>query len=189
LGVAVTICPPRRPDLNAFVERYHRSFEYECLRIYRPHDLQTATAVTATYQRFYNEERPHQGLSCANVPPRVAFPTLPTLPPVPALVDTDRWLQHYDGHSFVRKVKANGHVLVADAPYYVKAALARQHVALRIDAALGQFVVEANGREMQRLAIKGLGHGTLSFARFVDRLCVDTRGAPRSFYTAMVQRR
>jgi hypothetical protein len=47
LGVAVTICPPRRPDLNAFVERYHRSFEYECLRIYRPHDLHTATAVTA----------------------------------------------------------------------------------------------------------------------------------------------
>ncbi len=41
LGVAVTICPPRRPDLNAFVERYHRSFEYECVRIYCPHDLQT----------------------------------------------------------------------------------------------------------------------------------------------------
>jgi hypothetical protein len=52
LGVAVTICPPRRPDLNAFVERYHRSFEYECVRIYRPHDLETATVVTAAYQRF-----------------------------------------------------------------------------------------------------------------------------------------
>jgi hypothetical protein len=52
LGVAVTICPPRRPDLNAFVERYHRSFEYECLRIYRPHDVETATAVTTAYQRF-----------------------------------------------------------------------------------------------------------------------------------------
>lgn len=92
LGVAVTICPPRRPDLNAFVERYHRTFEYECLRIYHPHDLETATAVTAAYQRFYNEERPHQGLSCANLPPRMAFPTLPALPPTPPLVDADRWL-------------------------------------------------------------------------------------------------
>ncbi len=58
LGVHVTICPPHRPDLNPFVERYHRSFEYACLRIYRPYNLETATAVTAAYQRFYNEERP-----------------------------------------------------------------------------------------------------------------------------------
>lgn len=52
LGVAVTICAPRRPDKHPFVERYHRAFEYECLRIYRPHNLETATAVTAAYQRF-----------------------------------------------------------------------------------------------------------------------------------------
>jgi hypothetical protein len=52
LGVHVTICPPRRPDNNPFVERYHRSLEYACVRIYRPADLETATAVTAAYQRF-----------------------------------------------------------------------------------------------------------------------------------------
>jgi hypothetical protein len=171
LGVAVTICPPHRPDKNPFVERYHRSFEYECLRIYRPHDLETATAVTAAYQHFYNDERPHQGLSCGNLPPRVAFPTLPALPAVPAVVDADRWLYAYDGQSFVRKVKANGRVVVADASYYVKAALAKQHVALRVDAEVGQFVVEADGREVQRLAIKGLGVGMLPFATFVERLC------------------
>ncbi len=175
LGVAVTICPPRRPDLNAFVERYHRSFEYECLRIYQPHDLQTATAVTAAYQRFYNEERPHQGLSCANLPPRTAFPRLPTLPTVPARVDADRWLQHYDGHSFVRKVQTDGHVVVADRRYYLKVALAKHAVALRVDAAHGQFVVEADGREVQRLAIKGLGVGTLPFATFVERLGAEAR--------------
>src|SRR5262249_42035189 len=27
LGLQVTICPPRRPDKNAFVERYHRTFD------------------------------------------------------------------------------------------------------------------------------------------------------------------
>jgi transposase len=175
LGVAVTICPPRRPDLNAFVERYHRSFEYECLRIYRPHNLETATVVTAAYQRFYNEDRPHQGLSCGNLPPRVAFPHLPTLPPVPARVDADRWLEIYDGHSFVRKVMASGQVMVADTPYYVKAALAKRLVALRVDATTGQFVVEADGREVQRLAIKGIGRGTVPFATFVERVCTEAR--------------
>ncbi len=175
LGVHVTICPPHRPDLNPFVERYHRSFEYECLRIYRPHNLETATAVTAAYQRFYNQERPHQGLSCSNLPPRVAFPALPTLPPVPAMVNADRWLEAYDSHSFVRKVRRAGHVTVADVSYYVKVALAGQHVVLRVDAPAGQFVVEMDRRAVQRLHIKGLGQGTLPFATFVERLCTDLR--------------
>jgi hypothetical protein len=122
-----------------------------------------------------NNERPHQGLSCGNLPPRVAYPTLPSLPTVPALVDADRWLPAYHGHSFVRKVKANGRVVVADTSDYVKAALAKQHVALRVDADLGQVVVEVDGREMQHLAIKGLGQGTLEIATFVDRLGTEAR--------------
>jgi hypothetical protein len=183
LGVAVTICPPRRPDLNAFVERYHRSFEYECLRIYRPHDLQTATAVTTAYQRFYNDERPHQGLSCGNLPPRVAFPTLPTLLPVPALVDADRWLQHYDGHSFVRKVRQGGSVTVADVPYYIKASLVGQRVALRVDAQASEFVVDVDGRAVQRLAMQGLGRGVVPFATFVEHVCADSRAPVRRTLT------
>jgi hypothetical protein len=175
LGVAVTICPPRRPDNNPFVERYHRSFEYECLRIYRPHNVETATAVTAAYQRFYNDERPHQGLSCHNLPPRVAFPVLPTLPAVPALVDADGWLAAYDGHTFVRKVQQSTRVTVAEVSYYVKTPLIGQQIGLRVDAAGGQFVVEANGQEVQRLAIKGIGAGTLPFATFVERLCAEAR--------------
>jgi transposase InsO family protein len=175
LGVYVTICPPRRPDLNAFVERYHRSFEYECLRIHRPHDLETATAVTAAYQRFYNEERPHQGLSCQNLPPRMAFPALPTLPRLPTLVDADRWLHAYDGHTFVRKVAANGQVLVDEVAYYMKLALLRQHVALRVEADAGTFVVEADGRDVQRVAIKGIGVGRLPFPLFVEHLCAEAR--------------
>ena len=185
LGVAVTICPPRRPDLNAFAERYHRSFEYECLRIYRPHDLQTATTVTAAYQRFCNEERPHQGLSCQNLPPRVAFPTVPPLPRVPTTVDADRWLHVYDGHAFVRKVAAKGHVVVDDVPYYMPVALLRQHVALRVDAALGQFVVEADGRDVRRMAIKGVGVGPLPFWAFVEHLCAEARTRRSAAYERM----
>lgn len=91
------------------------------------------------------------------------------------MVDADSWLHAYDGHSFMRKVKANGHVMVDSMPYYVKRPFVRQHVALRVDAQAGQFVVEANGREVQRLAIKGLGHGTLPFTTFLERLCAAAR--------------
>ena len=101
----------------------------------------------------------------------MAVPTRPPVPPVPTVVDADRWLHAYDGHSFVRNVKAHGHVMVADAPYYVKAALAKQHVALRVDAAASALVVDADGRDVQRLAIKGVGRGVLPFDTFVERLC------------------
>jgi hypothetical protein len=33
LGVQVDVCPPHRPDRNAFVERYHRTYQEECLRV------------------------------------------------------------------------------------------------------------------------------------------------------------
>jgi hypothetical protein len=61
--------------------------------------------------------------------------------------------------------------MVADTAYYVNAALAKQQVALRVDAAAGQFVVGADGRAVHRLTIKGLGLGRLLFATWVERLC------------------
>ena len=139
--------------------------------------------MTAAYQRFYNHERPHQGLSCGNLPPRVAFPTLPTLLPVPALVDADRWLQHYDGHSFVRKVRQGGSVTVADVPYYIKASLVGQRVALRVDAQASEFVVDVDGRAVQRLAMQGLGRGVVPFATFVEHVCADSRAPVRRALT------
>lgn len=75
----------------------------------------------------------------------------------------------------MRKVRPNGSVTIADVPYYLKAHLVRQHVALRVDAHAGQFVVEADGYEVQRLAIKGIGVGRLPFTRFVEHLCAEAR--------------
>ena len=74
LGVQVVICPPRRPDLNGLVERYHRTFEEECLQVHRPANLDAVTTVTSAFRQHYNYERPHQWLSCGNQPPRMAFP-------------------------------------------------------------------------------------------------------------------
>ena len=42
LGVKVNLCPPHRPDLNAVVERYHRSYGQECLKVHRPQNLLAA---------------------------------------------------------------------------------------------------------------------------------------------------
>jgi transposase InsO family protein len=72
LGVAVQVNPPRRPDLNGYVERFHRTFEEECLRVHRPATLEAAREVTAAFREHYNEERPNQARSCRNQPPRVA---------------------------------------------------------------------------------------------------------------------
>ncbi|HET8851380.1 MAG TPA: integrase core domain-containing protein [Ktedonobacteraceae bacterium] len=89
------LCPPHQPQKNAYVERYHRSYKEECLNIYRPESLEEVKRVTEAFQHHYNSQRPHQGRACGNLPPRQAFPTLPTLPPLPRTVQADRWLWRY----------------------------------------------------------------------------------------------
>jgi transposase InsO family protein len=175
LGVQVTICPPRRPDLNAFVERYHRTYDEECLQVYRPADLESVRTVTAAFQQHYNHERPHQGLACGNQPPRVAFPVLPSRPPVPVTVDPDRWISTLHGTCYVRKVQQDTSVTVGTGCYYVTRALIGQTVSLQIDATDRTLVVKQDGQEVKRVAIKGTGRGRVPFAQFVEMLCAEAR--------------
>jgi hypothetical protein len=44
LGVEPVICPPKRPDKNPFVERYNRSYKYECILVHRPEPTGYATS-------------------------------------------------------------------------------------------------------------------------------------------------
>jgi hypothetical protein len=87
LGVQVTVCPPRRPDKNAFVERYNRTFAHECLRVCAPTEIGTVQSVTAAFRQHYNFERPSQAVTCGNQPPCIAFtqrvPGAPTASPTP----------------------------------------------------------------------------------------------------------
>src|SRR5215469_4284175 len=103
LGVQVYICPPKRPDKNAFVERFHRSLGEECLDKHRPTDLGQVREVTRAYHEHYNVERPNQAITCGNRPPCVAFPTLPRRPAVPAFVDPDGWMRAVHGERYARK--------------------------------------------------------------------------------------
>ena len=167
LGVEVDVCPPRRPDKNAFVERYHRSYDQECLQIHRPATQEAAAAVTATFARHYNEERPNQALSCGNQPPRAAFPTLPPRPPLPQQVDPDRWLRLVDGRRYVRKVRRNGSVKIETESYYVSQRLAGQYVTLRVRAEDKALVVHHRQQELKRLPLRGLQGAPLSLEDYV----------------------
>jgi hypothetical protein len=177
LGVRVTICPPRRPDKNACVERLNRTFEYECLRVERPSDEATACRVTAAFQAHDHHERPNQAVSCHNQPPAVAFPDLPPLPSLPATVDPDRWLDVLHGQRYVRKVQPNGSVQIHTSTYYIDQARRGQYVSLRIDAAQRRLVVEEGDQVLKTLPIKGLVGERLALEDYLEHLCAEARSA------------
>jgi|GEM_PF-325885 len=168
LGIAVTICPPQRPDKNAFVERYHRTLNTECLQVVQPRDLVSANDAVTTFRQHYNHERPNQAITCGNRPPCQAFPDLPARPPLPAIVDPDRWLDVLDGQRFVRKVRANGTVSVDTTVYYLDQAWAGHYVSLQIAAATRTFQVAEHERTIKEVPIKGLIGGPLPLATYVD---------------------
>jgi transposase InsO family protein len=141
LGIEPHVCPPHQPQKNAFVERYHRSYKYECVLVHRPGTLQEAMAVTKGYQEHYNWQRPHQGRSCRNLPPRLAFPELPRLPELPREVDPDRWLERLHGQAYVRHIGSDGCVTVDERPYYVGLDQKGKTVALLVDAVSRSFEV------------------------------------------------
>jgi transposase InsO family protein len=167
LGIEPVVCPAHRPDLNAFVERYHRSLKQECLLVLRPQTLEQVREANEAFVQHYNQQRPNQALSCGNQPPRVAFPVLPTLPPVPGFVDPDAWLRHIDGAHFIRKVRSNGSVLIDDVPYYLKQRFSGQYVDVCVHAAKQELVVWHQHQPIKRLPIKGLQKTLLTFEQFV----------------------
>lgn len=88
---------------------------------------------------------------CGNLLSRVDFPTLPTLPLVSAVVDADRWLYAYGGHTHPegtrRTVQQRNRVTIAKVSDYRKTLGCGQQIGLRVDAAAGMFVVDADGQE------------------------------------------
>ena len=156
LKITPHICPPHRPDKNAYVERYHRTYGQECLQVYHPSTLQEVREATEAFLHHYNEERPHQGRACGNVPPRVAFPTLPTLPKLPERVDPDAWLATLDQKMYLRHAGRDGCVDVDLSTYYIGPQVAGCTVLLQVEAQNHQFAVWHQDQIIKRLPIKGL---------------------------------
>ncbi|MBI5931932.1 MAG: transposase [Chloroflexi bacterium] len=161
LGIQPIVCPPHRPDKNAYVERYHRSLKAEALQVERPATLEATQHCVDAYRWHYNHERPNQVRGCGNQPPSVAFPSLPTLPSLPDTVDPDAWLTHIDGRLFRRRIMASGTVHVALHDYYVRQKLHGQVVLLKVNAPARTLEVWWDGQLIKHLPIQGLYGKTL----------------------------
>ena len=189
LGVEVLVCPPRRPDLKPFVERCIRTLKHECLYPQSPSSVEQAGTQLSAYRTFYNAERANQALSCANQPPLMAFPHLPALPPVPEVVDPDRWLETYDRRIFRRWVTTNGTVMVDKYTYRVGVALAGQRVALHLDAPQRQLHVQHRGNRLRPLLVRGMVDTPMSFQAYLSMMLEEARSIERHLALKMRQRR
>ncbi len=184
LGIEPQVCPPQRPDLNAFVERYHRTLKQECLLVDDPRTEEQVREANASFVQHYNHERPNQALSCGNQPPRVAFADVPSLPPVADAVDPDAWLPHVDGQHFIRKIRQNGSIVLDDVSYYVKQRLAGHYIDVSIDASQQELVIWHQQQPIKRLGIKGLYKMPMRFEQFVSVMAEQARSEQRRLQRA-----
>ena len=179
LGIEMQVCPPHHPQANGFVERYHRTYQEECLSLDRPHTVEQARIATDAFVAHYNKQRPNQARSCGNRPPLTAFPSEPPLPRPPAQVEVDGWLKEVDGFHVERKVDAHGNVHLDLRSYYVGAHQAGQRVTLEIQAASHCLLVWQEGTLLKTLPLRGLVGGSCSFERFVEHMVQQARAQHR----------
>ncbi len=175
VGVQPNVIPPHRPDLNAYVERFHRTLGQECLQIHCPGTSSQVAEFTETFLAHYNSERPNQARSCGNQPPRVACQQFPVLPSVPETVDPDRWLVQIDKQAFARTVRVGGSLTVNRQDYYVSRTLDGQRVTCWVNAAAKQFDIWQPGRLIKSVPIKGLHGQIMPFEDYVALMKQEAR--------------
>jgi hypothetical protein len=181
VGVEPNVCPPHRPDKNAYVERFHRTLGEECLRVQLPRTLEQVKEATESFLHHYNEERPNQARSCGNQPPRVACPIFPPLPAVAETIDPDRWLERINGEAFVRKVQSDASLTINHERYDVPRELAGQQITCFINAPEKQFDMWQAGSRIKSVPIKGLYGKTMSFDEYIELMKQEARSEYRQY--------
>lgn len=71
-GVAILYIQPGKPDQNAFIERFNRTYRTEVLNAHLFESVAELQAITAAWLDVYNQERPHDSLG--RVPPLTFLP-------------------------------------------------------------------------------------------------------------------
>lgn len=74
-GIEPMFIHPGKPDQNAYIERFNRTFRHEVLDAYVFENLDQVRDIVDTWLREYNEERPHDSLG--RVPPLMFLPRPP----------------------------------------------------------------------------------------------------------------
>ncbi len=67
--VAIWYIQPGKPNQNAYIERFNRTYREEVLSAYLFEDLDQVRDITWEWMMSYNEERPHDALG--KIPPAV----------------------------------------------------------------------------------------------------------------------
>jgi hypothetical protein len=189
LDIQVDKCDPASPWQKPFVERGIGSIKHEYLHKHHPQTVQAGIDLLSQYPPFYNHERPNQSLACSNRPPFVAFPQLPSLPPVPEQVDPDRWLQHCHGTIFRRVVGGTGSLRVDKDCYSVVRQYARERVMLYVDGKEQAFRVLHHNQQIKLLPIKGLKRGMMPFQQFIRVMAEEARSMERAYWLKQRQQR
>lgn len=71
-GINRRFIQPGKPDQNAYIERFNRSYRNEVLNAYVFGSIEEVERVTEEWLEDYNTERPHKSLG--RVPPRTYLP-------------------------------------------------------------------------------------------------------------------